>query len=82
MAALELRLQLFCGGHYKQLWEQALRENANANNFSPPVTRAVKRQRTGGGGKVAGKDSGTGARAGGGGGIKEGLAAAYLLRYS
>ena len=52
-AAMDLRLQLFCLGHYKQLWDQALRECPNANTFTAPVTRAAKRQKTGGGEKLS-----------------------------
>ena len=55
LAALELRLHLFCLGHYQQLWDQALRENANADTFSAPVARAAKRQKTGERAKLSGR---------------------------
>ena len=47
--ALEQRLHLFQCGDYQSLWDQAMRDNPNANTFSAPVTRAAKRQKTGAG---------------------------------
>ena len=52
LTVLEHRLQLFCDGGYQTLWDHALRDNSNALNFNSTTTRAVKRQRTGGGERV------------------------------
>ena len=47
--AIEHRLTAYCAGDYNGLWEQAMKDNPNANSFSAPVTRGAKRQRVGGG---------------------------------
>ena len=53
LTAMELRLQLFCMGDCKQLWDMALRENTNANNHTPTLARGAKRQKTGGGASLS-----------------------------